>query len=157
MPRTYARSWSGGRPPQDNRGTVETNQTKPRHGRGVMPCATGEITKGLPVEILPDWPLRLICLSGRSLASAHRAVLDIAMGPWPRSAMPAQPLARHMCPFLPACLQSTLGLAYSQKGGTKLPAPGSLMCSETHPPWVRVVTNSDRRVHVTHQQTPAVH
>ena len=32
-----------------------------------------------PVEILSDWPLWVICQSGRFLASAHRVVLDIAM------------------------------------------------------------------------------
>jgi len=33
---------------------------------------------GLPVEILSDWPLWVICQSGRSLTSAHRAVPEIA-------------------------------------------------------------------------------
>ena len=34
---------------------------------------------GLPVEILSDWPLWVICQSGRSLTSAHRVVPEIAI------------------------------------------------------------------------------
>ena len=34
---------------------------------------------GLPVEILSDRPLWVICQSGRSLSLAHRVVLEIAM------------------------------------------------------------------------------
>ena len=39
----------------------------------------GGIPTGLPVEILPDWPLWVNCQSGRSFASAHRIVLELSM------------------------------------------------------------------------------
>ena len=56
------------------------------------------------------------------------------------------------CPFLSAYPQLPQGLAYSQKGGMKLRAFGSLTCPENCVPWVRA-GQTDARMSHTNKQT----
>ena len=41
--------------------------------------AMGEVSTGLAVEVLSDWPLRMTCQSNSSLTSAERMVYEFAM------------------------------------------------------------------------------